>query len=82
MESSNHKLKIYIYLILPIVYSACPPLMGHTLCNCIFLGIIALRHPTRLSASSFLMLRSLRSFVITSLQRSCGRTLGRIPGNH
>ena len=30
------------YRTLPIVYSACPPLMGRTLCNCIFLGIIAL----------------------------------------
>ena len=56
----------YITLLtLPIVYSACPPQMGRTLCNCIFLGIIALRHPTRSSASSFLMFRSLRSFVIT-----------------
>ena len=69
-----------LYLTLPIVYSACPPLMGHTLCHCIFLDIIALCHPTRLSASPFLMLGSLRSFETTSLQRSYGRPLRRIPG--
>ena len=54
--------------------------MGHTLCNCIFLGIIALHNSTCLWASYFLMLRSLRSFVIASIQQSCGHPLGRIPG--
>ena len=63
------------YLTLPIIYSTCPPLMGRTLCSCSLLGIIALRHSTRSWASFFLMLRSLRSLVITSLQRSCGRPL-------
>ena len=57
------------------LYGACLPLMGRTLCNCIFLGINALRHSTRSSASSFLMLRSLRSFVIRSLQWSCGQRI-------
>ena len=54
------------YLTLPIVYIHCSPLMGRTLCNCIFLGIIALRHSSLSSANSFLMLRSMRSFMIRS----------------
>ena len=55
---SNPKIGYIPYLTLPIVYSACPPLMSHTLCSCIFLGIIVLCHPTHSSAGSFLMLRS------------------------
>ena len=79
MSCPEHFLLIY-YLTLPLVDSTCPPVMGHTLCSCIFHGIIAFHHSTCSSASSFLMLRSLRSFVITSLQQSCRCPLGRIPG--
>ena len=50
----EHSLLIY-YLTLPIVDSPCPRHMGHTLCNCIFLGIVALLHSTYSSASSFLI---------------------------
>ena len=55
---SSPKIGLIPYLTLPIVYSACPPLMSRTLCSCIFLGIIVLCHPTHSSAGSFLMLRS------------------------
>ena len=63
-----------MYLTLSMVHSACPPLMGHTLWDFIFLGIIALCHSTCSSAISFLMLRSLRSFVIISLWMSSEET--------
>ena len=56
---------IFIFSLVTLTLLVTTPLMGCTLCNCIFLGIIALPHPTRLLTSSFLMLRSLRSFVIT-----------------
>ena len=59
-----------LFLILTIVYSISLSLMSCTLYNCIFFRLIALRHCTRLSASSFLM---------TSLQRRCGQHLGRLP---
>ena len=55
---------LILYVILAITYSAFLSRMGRTLCNCISLRIIALCYSTRSSASSFLMLRYFRSFVI------------------
>ena len=55
---------LILYVILAIIYSVFLSRMGRTLCNCISLRIIAFCYSTRSSASSFLMLRYFRSFVI------------------
>ena len=57
---------------------SCPSLMGRSLCDTIFLGVIILRHCIRSSANCFSILKSLRYSDYT-FQCRCGRPLRRLP---